>query len=199
MTNSFFGANNRDVIRTSFWMNDEGAVRVESLTGVTYIGYAMPGAGEDENLWKIKQITDDGTLTTMLYPNNDWGIPDKAFSYNWTNRSDYDYIANAGKLSFPPVAISVYENDTKFSIIENKYVQSGTNLELKAIGGQLGDAVSTGSTCQWTWYDDQCNGNVIGYGESINVYPTGTTTYYLNYSGGINSASVCLKRTILVF
>ncbi len=50
-------------------------------------------------------------------------------------------------------------------------------VTLTVQGGNLG----TGA--QWTWYADNCGGTPIGTGNSIVVYPTTTTTYYVNAVG----------------
>lgn len=42
---------------------------------------------------------------------------------------------------------------------------------------------SLGTGAQWTWYADSCGGTPIGAGSSIVVYPTTTTTYYVNAVG----------------
>ncbi len=56
----------------------------------------------------------------------------------------------------------------------------GTPVILRKFGGSLGD------NAQWVWYADACGGTPIGYGESITVMPTVTTTYYVRAEGDCN-------------
>ncbi|MCX7863346.1 MAG: gliding motility-associated C-terminal domain-containing protein [Bacteroidales bacterium] len=54
---------------------------------------------------------------------------------------------------------------------------AGQQVTLTVQGGSLG------SGAQWTWYTDNCGGTPIGTGNSIQVSPTSTTTYYVNAVG----------------
>lgn len=186
----FFNASYHDSIRGSFLLSDDGALRVDARTGYTYIGYSVPGAGESENLWKIKKITESGTITTMLYPLNEWGIPDKDFNYRWTDRASYIYLANVGSLSYPPKEIYVYEYQTNYSIPETRAIKADSKVLLKIAGGRVGSGAS------WTWYDEPTLTTPIGYGEEFITTVSQTTTFYCRYTGGLNNTSLSVKRTV---
>jgi gliding motility-associated-like protein len=67
----------------------------------------------------------------------------------------------------------------------------GNSVVLTVSGGSLG----TGA--QWEWFDDTCGGNLIGTGNSINVSPLSSTTYFVRASGNCNTTS-CVSVTINV-
>lgn len=64
-------------------------------------------------------------------------------------------------------------------------------VNLTVVGGSLG------SGAQWTWYEANCNGTLIGTGSSIQVNPTTTTTYYVNAVGSCGTTP-CVSVTINV-
>ena len=59
---------------------------VESGLQVTYFGYALPGAIETENVWRIRKYVVSGDTAKNLFPNGDL-----LFSYNWDIKSAYTY------------------------------------------------------------------------------------------------------------
>ncbi|MFH2140876.1 MAG: gliding motility-associated C-terminal domain-containing protein [Bacteroidota bacterium] len=68
---------------------------------------------------------------------------------------------------------------------------SGTNITLTVNGGSLG----TGAV--WQWYSGTCGGNSEGSGNSINVTPMTTTTYFVQAVGTCNTTA-CVSQTITV-
>jgi hypothetical protein len=58
----------------------------QSVPGVVYIGQAAPGTPASSAGWRIKKITDNGTLVSV-----DWAGGSAAFSYVWNNRLSYTY------------------------------------------------------------------------------------------------------------
>ena len=64
-------------------------------------------------------------------------------------------------------------------------------VTLTVVGGSLG------SGAQWQWYEGSCNGTLIGTGNSINVTPNTTTTYFVNAVGNCGTTS-CVSITINV-
>lgn len=67
----------------------------------------------------------------------------------------------------------------------------GDIATLSISGGSLGDGAD------WYWYDDQCDGNLIGTGSSIDVYPSVTTTYYVRAMGDCG-VTACVSYTLIV-
>ena len=53
---------------------------------VTYYGYALPGANENVNSWRIRKYVISGSTGANLYPNGD-----NLFNYSWTYRTGYTY------------------------------------------------------------------------------------------------------------
>lgn len=82
------------------------------------------------------------------------------------------------------IQIEVNQNSTTPDrITGNKNVCKGTAAELSVFGGSLGlDA-------EWVWYENTCNGNPIGRGNSIKVYPKVATTYFVRAEGKFNITS----------
>lgn len=67
----------------------------------------------------------------------------------------------------------------------------GTSVILRKNGGTLGD------NAQWVWYEGSCGGTPIGYGESITVTPSATTTYYVRAEGDCNVTD-CEAVTVVI-
>ena len=53
---------------------------------VTYYGYALPGASESSNVWRIRKYIISGSTAYNMYPNGD-----NLFNYSWTSKSGYTY------------------------------------------------------------------------------------------------------------
>ncbi|MDD3877974.1 MAG: hypothetical protein PHT69_15235, partial [Bacteroidales bacterium] len=85
----------------------------------------------------------------------------------------------AGSFSTSPTSASA--NPTSFC--------SGNSVNLTVNGGSLGSGAS------WHWYSGSCGGTPVGTGSSINVSPTGTTTYYVRAEGDCNITS-CASVTV---
>ena len=96
---------------------------------------------------------------------------------NTTNCVDIDFFL--ADSSFP--ATNITSTDT--IICQNE------NITLSLNGGVLG------TNAQWAWYDDNCGGNQIGTGSSINLNPLSTTTYYARAIGECNN-TVCEEINI---
>ncbi len=67
---------------------------------------------------------------------------------------------------------------------------TSSSITLAVDGGVLG------SGAQWTWYENACNGTVVGSGSSISVSPSAATTYYVSAIGGCN-AIPCVSESIV--
>lgn len=68
----------------------------------------------------------------------------------------------------------------------------GTTITLSVSSGSLNNAAN------WQWYTGSCNGTIVGTGNSINVTPGTTTTYYVNGVGGCVSPGPCGSITLTV-
>jgi hypothetical protein len=68
---------------------------------------------------------------------------------------------------------------------------NGGNTNLTVSGGTVG----TGATTEW--FTGSCGGTSAGTGNTINVSPTSTTTYYVRYAGVCNTTS-CASITVNV-
>lgn len=68
---------------------------------------------------------------------------------------------------------------------------SGSSINLSLSGGNLGSGAS------WAWYSGSCGGTPIGTGNSINVTPGSTTTYFVRAEGSCNNTS-CASLSCVV-
>jgi len=68
---------------------------------------------------------------------------------------------------------------------------AGGNTTLTVSGGSAG----TGAVAQW--YTGSCGGTLVGTGNSINVSPGSTTTYFVRYSGTCNTTT-CASQAVTV-
>ncbi|PVD54036.1 hypothetical protein DC498_01190 [Terrimonas sp.] len=59
------------------------------------------------------------------------------------------------------------------------------------------DGGSTGTNAVWRWYTGSCGGTPVGTGNSITVYPSVTTTYYVRAEGDCNTTT-CAAITLNV-
>jgi gliding motility-associated-like protein len=68
----------------------------------------------------------------------------------------------------------------------------GQEIMLTLNGGDLG------TDAEWVWYKGQCgNSAVIGTGDTIYVYPTQSTTYFVR-AESITNASECISTSVLI-
>lgn len=67
----------------------------------------------------------------------------------------------------------------------------GTNVNLTVNGGSLGTGAS------WKWFSTNCTGTQVGTGNTINVNPTLTTSYFVKADGVCNT-TLCVQLTITV-
>lgn len=69
---------------------------------------------------------------------------------------------------------------------------NGETTSLSVLSGTLNDAID------WQWYEGSCGGTSLGSGNSINVIPAVTTTYYVRGEGGCVSPGSCAQVTVTV-
>jgi hypothetical protein len=55
--------------------------------GIIYLGYAVPGTLVADAKWKIKKVTEVGTITTIQYADNNLN-----FDNVWANRASLIYV-----------------------------------------------------------------------------------------------------------
>ncbi|MFT3947139.1 MAG: T9SS type A sorting domain-containing protein [Agriterribacter sp.] len=67
----------------------------------------------------------------------------------------------------------------------------GNAITLTRVDGSLG------TNAVWRWYSGSCGGTAVGSGNSIVVYPTVTTTYYVRAEGDCNTTT-CASITLNV-
>ncbi len=85
--NNMNNPNYMDIFRRNVHLTDPDAKKIDSVsTGLTYIGYALPGTLETEPYWLVKKITVVGTVTTIDYSNTS-----KMFTDIWNNRTGLTY------------------------------------------------------------------------------------------------------------
>lgn len=69
--------------------------RGDALSGtqLIYIGFARPGASEDDPVWQIRKLAYDtnGNIVSMLYPQNTMDDSLAEFEFVWTDRTGYTY------------------------------------------------------------------------------------------------------------
>jgi gliding motility-associated-like protein len=69
----------------------------------------------------------------------------------------------------------------------------GEEITLTVLGGELG------TDATWVWYEGQCgNSPTVGSGDTVIVYPTVTTTYYVR-AESITNATNCVSVTVNVY
>lgn len=69
---------------------------------------------------------------------------------------------------------------------------AGGNTTLSTLSGDLNDATD------WQWYSGSCGGLSIGSGESIEVFPVNTTTYFVRGEGGCTTPRLCAEVVVTV-
>ncbi len=108
-------------------------------------------------------------------------------------QTDYSYKSFAGDTTvneLPPKTLDYSASATGISASINP-IASNCVTTLTVTGGDLAD------DAEWHWYTDHCAMNYIGTGESVNVSPDETTTYYVRAEGAANNTT-CTALTINV-
>ncbi len=91
-------------------------------------------------------------------------------------------------------SINILVQDTSVpanSIISADTICAGRNIQLSVNGGSLGNAAA------WKWYSGVCEGQLVGTGNSLNIIPSRTTTYFVRAEGLCNN-TVCSNKTIVM-
>lgn len=68
---------------------------------------------------------------------------------------------------------------------------AGQSTTLQVIGGNLNSA------SDWVWYTGSCGGTRVGAGRELTVFPTNTTTYYVQATG-CGVSTICRSVTVNV-
>ncbi len=110
-----------------------------------------------------------------------------------TSPSNYTYYVSCSNNTECRTPINLTINPSPqapTSITGGGTVCYGTTTQLSVNGGSLP------ANGQWTWYEGSCNSTPIGTGNTINVTPNGTTSYFVNATGGQCGSGNCLSTTI---
>ena len=93
---------------------------------------------------------------------------------------------NTSCLSFTVHVNSYSDAPTGVAGVSNYCYDPDNTTSLSVIGGTLG----TGA--DWRWYENSCNGAIVGSGPSITINPSTTTTYFVNAVGTCSTTSCAL-------
>jgi hypothetical protein len=63
-------------------------------TNLIYKGFARPGSPTSNPVWQISIMTYDGmnNLTSILWPQNAFGVASNDFQFEWDDRATYTYV-----------------------------------------------------------------------------------------------------------
>jgi hypothetical protein len=76
-----------DTISTMLSVEHNPPSRIDDLSsGLTYVGYALPGADENDPVWLIRKVYLVGTVYHVAYP-----YASKLYNQVWTNRASLNY------------------------------------------------------------------------------------------------------------
>lgn len=79
--------NKMDFMRRLNFLTDPDSKKIDEInSGLTYVGYTLPGVLTTEPYWLIKKITVAGTVTSIDYSNTG-----KTYTDIWDNRTGYTY------------------------------------------------------------------------------------------------------------
>jgi hypothetical protein len=116
-------------------------------------------------------------------------LPLKKLNEGINKSLDWEFPGDEIDSAFHDVTISLYPNTTKDiriprsmsisadRISGNPEIQSGQISTLSVIGGKLME------DAKWVWYEGSIDTKPIDYGQTINVSPKTTKTYYLRAEG----------------
>ena len=107
----------------------------------------------------------------------------------FSNTSTLDSPTALGYYNFATVCIA----PTLPTINTSSIVNCGTvATTLNIANGTLNSAP------EWKWYSGSCGGTLVGTGNSIVVFPTATTSYFVRGEGGCVTSGECAEVTITV-
>ena len=156
-------------------------------TGNPYLSYQHGGLGNKASVMKF-----DGTTWGNV------GLPGFSASVSAHNSIAIDGNDN-------PYVIYFDEGNgnmttvMKYTVCEASTIGSVTATETTicpgdsvtlAVNGMLNDATD------WTWYEGNCGGNIVGNGSTIKVAPNNTTTYYVRGVGECVISGACGNVTV---
>ena len=170
-------------------------VNSEHYTGLTgYPEEARITRYSYKPLIGIESVTDPNDVSTY-YTYDLMGRLTTIFDqdHHIIKQTDYSYKSFTGDTTvneLPPEAPNYSVPATGISASLNP-IASNCATTLTVNGGHLG------KDAKWHWYADHCAMNYIGTGESVNVSPDETTTYYVRAEGTANNTP-CTTLTINV-
>ena len=142
----------------------------------------------------IGSVTDPNNVSTY-YTYDPMGRLTTIFNqdHHIIKQTDYSFKTFPGDTTInniPPKTPDYSASATGISASINP-IASNCVTTLTVTGGDLAD------DAEWHWYTDHCAMNYIGTGESVNVSPDETTTYYVRAEGAANNTT-CTALTINV-
>jgi len=134
-------------------------------------------------------ITNNTSVATCCIAANATVTGSRTISGNTGNCANITAVlSNCGTLSTPScVGPTIPTLSTS-----NSTICRGQTTILDIATGSLNSAID------WHWYEGSCGGIPINSGNSINVSPTVTTTYYARGEGGCTTSGNCAQVTITV-
>ena len=116
-------------------------------------------------------------------------------SVNPTATTDYYVRAegscNTTACTSTTINVKTISTDATGITVSANNICSGTPVTLAVNGGSLG----AGAT--WEWYTSSCGGIYLGSGNTLNITPTATTTYYVRAEGDCNMTG-CVNTSVIV-
>jgi gliding motility-associated-like protein len=127
------------------------------------------------------------------------GTPRGTYNFNLSYRNS----ANAGCDSTVPFSVQVETPPTAATgiAVSSPTICVSGNTTLSVVGGSLGQKADGTVNGRWAWYAGGCGvGAPIGFGASITVPVTATTTYYVRAESlGACDTTVCVNTTVTVY
>ena len=160
-------------------------------------------SGESTNIWI--DITGDNSPYTLVYSGSPSGggtinnyISGTSIAVNPEVTTNYTITSITDAINCPAttvtgsaeITVATFSTDPT-GATGNALICSGESTTLTVAGGIAGTEAIT------EWFDDACEGNLVGTGNSITVSPTATTTYYVRYNGTCNITN-CAAVTVIV-
>ncbi|HUH73075.1 MAG TPA: hypothetical protein VLZ75_01585 [Chitinophagales bacterium] len=144
-------------------------IKYIDCNGITYIETNSVNVGRDGI---------DGIIESLDYTFNSKKVDNESYDVSLST------IEKKDKREFIFLETILPQN-----IVGSNTIYKGEQTILSINGGQIG----TGA--KWQWHKDSCDGELIGYGESISISPNQNTTYFFK-SVLENKSSNCISHHV---
>lgn len=168
-------------------------------------GVAVNAAGEiflsDRENQRIRRINVNGTVSAVagngtVGGSGDGGVSTSAL-VNYPRELSFDA---SGNLVFADTENHRIRTITYCSlptlptveVNQSQPVCPGTLVTLSVTAGNLNDAEN------WSWYSDSCGSDLIGFGDTNDVAPEVSATYFVRGEGGCPVAGACASVTVSI-